>query len=396
MANENSIFKAELDALPEKYLTVQRWIRGKAGPSRKNYARYMILFNRITGKDPDQFLAWAKTVDSLEVQDLIDKIADGLEHSAARYNFKIEMRSFLRTNGFNNLPKSNISYTLQAWHRGYTRDEIKKIVGYLDEPLPKLYVTLAAESGLRARTVLGLRYRNIREDYEKGVTPVAIKLDPQYYQGKKAAGFTFLGSRAVSMLNDCFKLGLIRKEPEALLVPRSYSNIYKVVDRARVKAGIDEQVQLNHGLRKYFEGCLDEAKVDHEKKMVIEGHFAGVRAKHYTSREWDDLREEYRKAYPYVDVESGSPGLQQKLLGWEQEKRVLEKRLKEKDEELKNLQATTVSKSEFEAFETKVYKEVGILIGKEIRQRGVLQTPVRTENTSKSKRAIRQMEKSEN
>ena len=130
--------------------------------------------------------------------------------------------------------------------------------------------------------------------------------------------------------------------------------------------------------------------------MVIEGHFAGVRAKHYTSREWDDLREEYRKAYPYVDVESGSPGLQQKLLGWEQEKRVLEKRLKEKDEELKNLQATTVSKSEFEAFETKVYKEVGILIGKEIRQRGVLQTPVRTENTSKSKRAIRQMEKSEN
>src|SRR5438128_371578 len=174
MANENSILKAELDALPEKYLTVQRWIRGKAGPSRKNYARYMILFNRITGRDPDQFLAWAKTVDSLEVQDLIDKVADGLEHSAARYNFKIEMRSFLRTNGFNNLPKSNISYTLQAWHRGYRKPEVVSLLGYLDDKLQKLYVYMAVESGLRAKTILAIRWKHIMEDLEAGTVPVAI------------------------------------------------------------------------------------------------------------------------------------------------------------------------------------------------------------------------------
>src|SRR2546425_4924333 len=332
---------AELQALPDKFLTVQRWVRGKAVPSRKNYCRYMIAFNRLTGKDPDQFLAWAKTVDSLEVQDLIDRVSDSLEDSknpghdpsASKYNFKIEMRSFLGTNGYNSLPKSNLSYTLQQWHRGYTREEVRKLLGYLDEPLPKLYVTIAAESGLRARTVLGLKYDYIREDYEKDLVPVAIRLSPDYYKGKKSAGFTFLGTRSISLLKECIKSGLVRTDSGARLVPRSYSNIFKVVDRARVKASIDKQVQLNHGLRKDFEHALDESGVDHEVKMVIGGNFERTRARHYTGREWDSLRPIYAKAYPHIDLEATNPELETKLGDWQLEKTALEKKVRDLEDE---------------------------------------------------------------
>jgi len=63
---------------------------------------------------------------------------------------------------------------------------------------------------------------------------------------------------------------------------------------------LDPIIQPCHGFRKYFENALDEAMIDHEKKMIIEGRFAGTRAKHYTDRDVEQLREVYRRAYPLV------------------------------------------------------------------------------------------------
>lgn len=69
-------------------------------------------------------------------------------------------------------------------------------------------------------------------------------------------------------------------------------------------AGLDPKIQTCHGFRKYFENALDDANVDHEKKMIIEGHFAGTRAQHYTDREVEQLREVYAKSYPFIEVGS--------------------------------------------------------------------------------------------
>jgi hypothetical protein len=60
-------------------------------------------------------------------------------------------------------------------------------------------------------------------------------------------------------------------------------------------------------LRKYFENALDEASIDHEKKILIEGHFAGTRAKHYTDRDIEELRDIYRKAYPFIRLTIDGP-----------------------------------------------------------------------------------------
>jgi hypothetical protein len=65
---------------------------------------------------------------------------------------------------------------------------------------------------------------------------------------------------------------------------------------------LDPKIQTCHGFRKYFENSLDDANIDHEKKMIIEGHFSGTRARHYTDRDVEQLREVYRKSYPFVEV----------------------------------------------------------------------------------------------
>src|SRR5438309_403745 len=118
--------------------------------------------------------------------------------------------------------------------------------------------------------------------------------------------------------------------------------------------------------------------------MVIEGHFQGARGKHYSSREWESLRPVYASAYPHLDVEGSNPELEKKLISWEQEKRALQEQLEEKDRELKNLKNETVSKETFAAFQTKVFRELGIHVGKEIGQRtSEKKTPAKKGETKK-------------
>ena len=301
-----------------KYPSVERWLREKADKTQTNYLAYMIRFTQQSGMSPDQFLEWAKTVEPVQVQDLISKMAEGLRPSQ-KFNFQIDMRSFLRHSGFNDLPKAKLTYTLQDWHRGYKKEEVRKLIGFLDKLPEKLYVYAAVESGFRARTVLAIRYKHIKEDFEAGIVPVAIRLGPEFYGRKKSAGYSFLGERSLELIKEGIKNGLIMTKPESPIITIGYDGIYNRLALAGEKAGLDSKIQPNHGLRKYFEDALDAARIDKDKKAMIEGHFAGTRAKHYTDREWDELRKLYREAYPQIDVDSANPELATRLVSQEDE-----------------------------------------------------------------------------
>jgi hypothetical protein len=145
------------------------------------------------------------------------------------------------------------------------------------------------------------------EDFESGTTPVAVRLEPRFYVGKKAAGYTFLGDGSVRLIRECFTEDLIERKLESKLIPRSYWSVWAAINRTRRKIGLDPKIQPCHGFRKYFENALDEANVDHEKKMIIEGHFAGTRAKHYTDRDVEQLRYVYGIVYPFIRLSFDEP-----------------------------------------------------------------------------------------
>ncbi len=240
-------------------------------------------------------------IESVEVQDLIDKTSMEFK-PAIQFCYRVALRSFLRHNGYNSLPKADLQYVSQAWHRGYKRHEIQAVLGQLRRKHHKLFILIAAESGLRSHVLMELRYRHVMEDLEDGTVPVAVRLEPRFHAGKKAAGYTFLGEGSEALLRDCLSRGLIERRPDARLIPISYYSVWAAIHRASRKAGLDLQIQTCHGFRKYFENALDDANIDHEKKMIIEGHFAGTRARHYTDRDIEQLREVYRKSYPFVQL----------------------------------------------------------------------------------------------
>jgi len=283
---------------------VERWLRNKAQLTRKRYPRYLLRLQLQTGLSPEQLLEWCKTVESVEVQDLIDKTS--LEFKPAiQFCYRVAL-SFLSHNGYNNLPKTDLQYVSQQWHRGYRREEIEKLLARLRQKIHRL-VVMAAESGLRSNVLMELRYSHIMEDLESGTIPLAVRLEPRFYVGKKAAGYTFLGEASIRLIRECFTEGLIERKPESKLIPRSYWSVWAAINRARQKIGLDPKIQPCHGFRKYLENALDEANIDHEKKMIIEGHFAGTRAKHYTDRDVEQLRDVYRRAYPFIRLSIDGP-----------------------------------------------------------------------------------------
>ena len=242
----------------------------------------------------------------MEVQELIDKTSEEFK-PAIQFCYRVAIRSFLRHNGYNSLPKTDLQYVSQTWHRGYRRQEIQALLGQLRQKHHKLFVVMAAESGPRSNILMDLRYRYIPEDLENGTIPLAVRLEPRFYVGKKAAGYTFLGEGSVRVLKDCIDEKVVEARADARMIPRSYYGVWAAIHRGSRKAGLASKIQTCHGFRKYFENALDDANIDHEKKMIIEGHFAGTRAKHYTDRDVEELRDIYRRAYPLIRLSVEEP-----------------------------------------------------------------------------------------
>src|SRR2546428_3428278 len=325
----------------KEFVTVRRWLKldtdeQKAVDTMSNYLRYMAYFVRTTHQSPDEFLTWAKEQkDALDVMDRINSGAAKMPSEATRFEYKVTLRSFLSTNGFGRLPKSKLSYNLVAWHRAYRKQEVRKLLSFLPNKLHKLYVYVACETGFRADTILSIKYKHLMDDLKTGEAFVAVRLGPEFYNKPKSAGFTFLGPRCLALLRDCIKDKLIEEKPEQPIFPFKYPNVWKFLDDARSDAELDTKIAPSHGFRKYYEHGLDDAHLDQDVKMLLQGHFSGTRSKHYTEREWDVLRPEYQKAYPHLDIDTGDPELVKKLEGWQAEKAQLMEQMQNERQEWK-------------------------------------------------------------
>src|SRR5206468_10127858 len=183
--------------------------------------------------------------------------------------------------------------------------------------LEKLFATIAAESGLRVSTILQLRWRHIKDDYNNRTDSIAIRLEPPFYKGKKKAGYAFIGTRSRQLLQYCIEKRLINTQPESQLFPFSYDSISKIIRRAKNKTDLDPDATIEpiHGLRKYTEAQLEATKppINERYRIMIMGRFKDIDAKDYSPRDFETLRPEYELAYPYIDYTNTSPEETQEL-----------------------------------------------------------------------------------
>jgi len=288
---------------------VQRWLRKRAPGTR---AEYLLRFEKFLSwakpqlkvEGPNDFLEWARSQpDGTVVQDVIDEYAETLSKSQAHVATAL-LRSFLGRNGYRELPKIDWEPTM-SFTEGYKRADIQALLSYLDDSRHKLYVVMGKDSGLRANDLLFLRYRHIKEDLEKGEKFVHIRFEKERYLRRKAPGRTFIGPNSVNLLRQLVDSGVVKKGLDDRIIPWNYRTIAKILFLAKRKASLNMEIQPSHGLRKFFENCLDKTGMDHNKKLQLEGHSQGVRNA-YTSREVEELRTLYGEAYRFLDLSEES------------------------------------------------------------------------------------------
>jgi integrase len=197
-------------------------------------------------------------------------------------------------------------------NRDVVKEELRKILEHA--PLrERLFFLMMAESGLRPRTLVQLRYKHIKADFEAGKIPMKIDVPAMILKDRIGDRFTFIGEDGFRLLKEYLSL---RKqledeslifEPEVksrakheYLSPETFSNAFSDIvlklGLDKPKNGKPKSLRL-YCLRKYF---LNNMTCDSLYKLYWFGH--RQTSDYYLSKDVEKHREEYAKGYPNLRV----------------------------------------------------------------------------------------------
>jgi len=188
-----------------------------------------------------------------------------------------------------NLPPSQPTNKKHPW----TIEEIGKFVATMKKPIYKSIAASILQSGLSISDLLALTYGDIKEEMEKGITPLCLDLS------RKKTGvslITFLGEWAVRMLKEHLaNQALEEKSPVYNITSRAvHAYFFKTAQRFAGEFH-GRNPYSPHSLRAAFRTLLSDQKVD---PLYIEfwmGHKVPEQQRVYISKSRERWRQTYRE-----------------------------------------------------------------------------------------------------
>lgn len=205
-------------------------------------------------------------------------------------------------------------------NRGYSYEEIRKLLDIADERL-RVVILLLASCGCRigAIPLLHVRdlekkdgiykitvYENDREEYFTFCTPECVQAIDAYLDMRKRYGEK-IGPDSI-LIREQFNIRdqFAAISPKAIKVTTLCLKISQLAERAGIRertvlkegekaAAFRKTVPRAHGFRKAFSTFTLNAKMDIIKRRMLEGHSVGI-DEHYCKPSEEDLQEEYMKA----------------------------------------------------------------------------------------------------
>jgi integrase len=203
-------------------------------------------------------------------------------------------------------------------NRGYTHEEIQKMLSIADERM-KAVILILLSGGMRIGSICDLHLRNA-EKYQ-GVYKFTL------YERESEEYFTFITHEATEALDNYLDMRkrygeklnpdspLIREQfdvrdqfaaiyPKMVKTQTLSSKITRLAERAGIRertpleegqksGGIRKTVPRAHGFRKAFTTLTVNSKMDPIKRKMLEGHNIGIDS-HYYKPSVADLLEEYQ------------------------------------------------------------------------------------------------------
>jgi integrase len=313
-----------------EFKTVEKWLTFRAStPTTKNgYVCKFAYFLKISKINPDELINEWKTVryDPLKKQKFIDKISEIIEDfyvylmnrktlaELTKRNTFMTIKSFMK---FYNIPLEFKDPSLKAcvtYHnRDIKKEEIRKILD-VSKLREKTFFLMMCESGLRPDTMVKLKYKHIKQDFEKAIIPMKIWLPAEVLKDRVGDRFSFVGEDGYNLLKSY--LSTLPKlndddylfQPEKHtgknepLPPTTFSNYFRKIaiklglTEGRVK-GKPNPLRL-YCLRKYFR---NNCKAESSLREFWMGHSLGV-DEHYIQRDVELHRRAYAEAYPLLRI----------------------------------------------------------------------------------------------
>ena len=286
---------------------IQEWLASKKPETIRLYSHQIKRFERLTNTTLETLLEKLenKQIKPTDIRTIIIQASKDLTNPTQVIT-DAAVRSFFKY-WYGKLPETTIKYEETQSYKPYTKDDIEQLIGFTDKLLEKLYITIAYETGLRANTILQIKYKHIHQDLNTREGSIFINFEPSFYKGRKKAGYTFIGTRGRQLIKQAIEQQLIETKPDSKLFTYTADSIRHVIKRARRKANIDPTIHPIHGFRSYFLNQLITAGTHPLIIKMLLGRFDDTDSKHYTSHQTETLRHEYDLAYPYLDHKTNAP-----------------------------------------------------------------------------------------
>jgi len=200
-------------------------------------------------------------------------------------------------------------------NRDLSKEEIRRILEHASLR-DRAFFLVMAESGQRPYTLVQLRYRHIREDFEAEKVPMRIDLPAELIKDRVGHRWTFIGEDGYNTLKEYLRprlplgkddLVFAPEQPSRMkgdfLSPETFSNIFSQLvtklDLAdAVKEGKPKPLRL-YCLRKYFRNNIKPSDMAYREFWM--GHTFGT-DEHYLTRDPEKHREEYSTGYEHLRI----------------------------------------------------------------------------------------------
>jgi len=286
----------------------------KSPDTKQKYRSYFKKYLELTGLTV-QDLRKEKDPRIIEMQiiDFINSCKNEGMNWGAIHNYITMIQSFCKINDIVlNTAKINRFMpehrSVRKGDRGYTHEEISKMLEFCDERT-RVIVLLLASTGMRIGAIPTLKksnidnykvtiYENDREEYFSFMTPECKQaidnyIDMRSRYGEKIEDDSYL-IREQFDIRDKFAIKNCRSISRETLLWK----LREIAERSNVK---NKQVPIAHGFRKFAMKQFVNSKLNPEIREMLLGHKIGLAGAYYKPTE-QEMFEEYQKAVNLLTI----------------------------------------------------------------------------------------------
>ena len=316
------------------------------------------MFVRFTGLNPDQLVSLRKE----EVEEKVQAFCD-LARAPRTANRKMEeLKTFFKCNGFRNGDKCNL--VLEKRYVGArqrskpeyipTDEEIYRMANEAGLNLKwRAFILTLYTTGMRNSTVRALRYVDIREELEAGITPLLVRIYPEMKEIVPEACknnipyFVFMPKETVEAVKAYLeereeRLGPLEDDQilfctdnrQIPIEKRPYTPLdmtapERFVRKAAKNAGIKEWRYITpHSLRKAFERAVRNSGLNTKDQEFFMGHILPrSQDTYYDKTKIEEMRGKYAKIEFFPSIRASTEELRKRqildmvrLLGFPEDK----------------------------------------------------------------------------